>query len=195
MTRAGRAFIALAIGLCVMPSPVAASGIPETVEWSFYELTPQQIDRLTDLSASDKPVSHSQVRFRGSTEWRVEWDYRARDEIMRCSVDKVILKLTLRHTMPTLPKDDLPDNAAQIFGPVYKALHDHEQQHAENARAAAREVERVMRLLPAQESCAVLEKRLRLLVGDVLDDYRDRDDKLDADADFGWKRVPHMTSD
>jgi predicted secreted Zn-dependent protease len=167
-----------------------ASGIPEKVEWEFFDLTPVQMESLAERADAGTPLSHALMRFRGNTDWRLDWDYRARDEIMRCSVDKVLLTLTIRHRLPQLPKEDLPEDVVRVFGPVYKALHAHEQQHAGHARAAAREVDRVMRMLPAQESCDILEKRLRVLVGKVLDDYRDRDERFDTDTDFGWKQVP-----
>jgi predicted secreted Zn-dependent protease len=182
--------LGLAVLLSSLPLPLQASGIPETVEWEFVEMSHDLAERLVELRTDGTPLSHANTRIRGQTTWQLTWDYRARDEIMRCSVDKVLLTLTIRHRLPVLPKEDLPDNAREVFGPVYKVLHAHEQQHAAHAREAAREVDRVMRMLPAQESCEILEKRLRVLVGGVLDDYRTRDETLDAVTDFGWKLIP-----
>lgn len=194
MRNRGRAPLLSAVIVACLPATVLpASGIPEKLEWEFLDLTSAQIGQLEELAASGSVPRHARMRFRGNTDWRLDWDYRARDEIMRCSVDKVLLTLTIRHRLPTLPKGDLPEDVVRMFGPIYKALHAHEQQHAEHARAAAREVDRVMRMLPAQESCEILEKRLRVLVGKVLDDYRGRDERFDVDTDFGWKQVPANT--
>jgi predicted secreted Zn-dependent protease len=122
----------------------------------------------------------------GQTDWRIDWRYQVTPAGENCRCDSFTTQTAITITLPrwTAPTNAAPE-LREAWISFFNALSKHEEGHAQNAQAAAKEMHERVHRLPKENNCTVLKKKIDEAASNVLVEFRQRDEEFDRQTAHG----------
>lgn len=157
-----------------------------STSFTYYDAYPTSMQNLREALFAATPILFERKPYLGLTNWNIEWATTTRQMQKRCQIDTADAGATIKYTMPRLGnRSSLNSNTLQAFDDFYDRLFEHEEGHANNGKAAAKEIQTALLLIPPQATCADLYPLANKSVNDVIARYNEEDKRYDRDTDHG----------
>lgn len=178
--------IAITIGFCQATAVVAEPTV--NVQYRYYSIYPRTKWDLNRELDQRSPIIYQGRKFRGFTNWQVQWNYQWWQTAQSCKITSVNVRLDVIYTLPRIPDNHNADaEARRVFNGYFAALMRHEQNHKTSGLLAARAIEKALQDLPAFPTCAQLESTANQVGNQLVERYRQRDRDYDRATDHGRK--------
>jgi len=166
-------------------SPVKAEPVVN-IQYKYYWIYPKNKQDLGRELDRQSPIIFKGKKYRGYTQWRVNWNYRWWETANSCKITTAQTQLAVTYTLPKIP-DNHPVNAEtrQTFNRYFQALFKHEQNHKHSGLLAARAIETALLNLPTFPTCPALEATANQVGNRLVEKYRQRDIEYDRLTDHG----------
>jgi predicted secreted Zn-dependent protease len=174
--RAARA-CACALGLGAMLHPGFSRGEPSAAlvaamrpqafleDTRYYEVSGSSLDQLrVTIFSRGLYDQRKGRRFAGWTDWAIQWwfEFHAAEE--GCRIADAATQTRVTYTLPRWSDErTAPLALREAWHRFLDALTTHEHGHGQIARALGARIERALKDLPAESSCATLEERANAL--------------------------------
>jgi len=130
----------------------------------------------------------SNTHFDAHTDWNIKWDFNYLDTTNDCQINKVSVNVNINYIFPKWEDKNTGDAQLQNQWDSYLLhLRTHEQNHAEHGKIAAREIESILKNLPAMENCQILTDTAKNDVEKIMAEYQSKDVQYDIDTQHGKK--------
>lgn len=167
-------------------TPLAKAEPVVNIHYKYYWIYPKNKRDLGNALDKQSPIIFNGKKYRGYTQWQVNWRYRWWETANSCQITSAQTTLTVTYTLPQIAKNHPVDRETQqTFNRYGQALYQHEQNHKNSGLYAAREIEKTLLNLPAFPLCSQLETRANQLGQRVIEKYRQRDREYDRQTDHG----------
>lgn len=155
-------------------------------KFSFYNIYPKtKVDIKRELHERT-PIMLNGKKFRGDTQWYVNWRFKWKRKNGSCQIYSVNTDLSVQYTMPKIPNDFPVDSSIRdAFEKYYHALLKHEQGHKNSGLYAARDIEKELLSLGAFKNCQRLEKIANKKGKSIIEKYSKRDNEYDQRTAHG----------
>ena len=153
--------------------------MPTEIDWfSVRGLTRADIRATMRETA---PFSEQrQTRVWGQCAWRVTWKFEHRREGGECRVDRMRLEVHARMKLPRWEDEAVaPAELRAQWQEFSRRLRVHEDGHRNTGIAAARDLARRLRALPAYPDCDALNRDIARIGERVIGEHRQLDDAFD----------------
>ena len=182
------------VGWLILPGIVAGALVGASAELKpeisteFYAVTGRSAGRILDEMLRLGPMKDGR-RFFATTDWDLAWSYDFSHQKDGWHLKNFTTKVTITSILPkwTGTTDSSLTLSNQWIG-FYAALKNHEQGHRDIAMAAASEMEKAARGMPAFASRNDLRNTCEKKCGDILENFRARESDYDKQTDHGAKQ-------
>lgn len=156
------------------------------IHYKYYWIYPKNKRDLNNALDQQSPIIFNGTKYRGNTQWQVNWNYRWWETGNSCKITTAKTTLTVTYTLPQIAKNHpVNPETRQIFDRYLQALYQHEQNHKNFGLAAAREIEKSLLNLPAFSTCTQLEKTANQVGQRLIETYHQREIEYDRQTDHG----------
>jgi predicted secreted Zn-dependent protease len=171
----------------LVSSPAWADITKNTVT-KDYEVSVGPDQTLLDALNAASPLQAGGRTVHGRTEWDVKWDLEWKeDKGGYCTISKVNITLTLKTTLPKLTGTGNPDQQAR-FTPYLSALTQYIKNQYNFGIDAANAIDKKLPEMRAMTSCSAMKAAADAMARQIVQEYRDKESKLDSDTGFGSTR-------
>ena len=155
-------------------------------QYKYYWIYPKNKQDLGKALDQKSPIIFNGKKYRGYTQWQVNWNYRWWETANSCKITTVKTTLTVTYTLPRIPDNHRVDaETRQSFNRYWQALFNHEQNHKNSGLFAAREIEKALLNLAAFPTCQQLQTTANQIGNNFIQKYRQRDIEYDRLTDHG----------
>jgi predicted secreted Zn-dependent protease len=161
----------------IWPRPSHAASVSDTPGRPFetikhYEVRGVTLDGLRNEVFSRGPAdAKKRQRFAGWTDWEIRWRFEYEESPRSCRLQDVSTEAHVVYTLPLWVDRAKASNTLQeAWDRFSNALTEHEKGHGQIAYKLAKRIEDEMRTIPAQPTCAELERRINDLGSRMIDE-------------------------
>jgi predicted secreted Zn-dependent protease len=185
-TGRGRAVKGLALALVLAFTSLAATAdVREDFPVRYYAVEVTRGQKVHEAVTAASPIKKSGRTFHGYTEWEIRWTWRHRSQADgRCGITSTDVSLTGSILLPRLAGGTQAQAAA--FERYLVQLREHEDGHQRIARAAADDIERVLKTLLPAPSCRELASEANAKARAKLDEHLEREREYDRETRHGY---------
>ena len=161
----------------------SAAAVLESLHESDYEVSVNERQSLPAALNAASPFHEGSRVFHGNTKWHVRWQFRWIENGGSCRINSTQVDVSADITLPRLAGGSGAQRAA--FDRYVAALKQHEMGHYQLGREAASAIDQRLAGLPPTASCTLLEKSANDAANQLLDTYREKERRYDAETDHG----------
>jgi predicted secreted Zn-dependent protease len=175
--------------------PPAQAGPTINTHYKYYWIYPKNKQDLGKALDKQSPIISNGQKYRGHTQWQVNWHYWWYENPNSCKITKVKTALTVTYTLPRIAENYRVDaETRQSFDRYWQALFNHEQNHKNSGLLAARAIEKALLNLVAFPTCQQLQTTANQIGNNWVQKYRQRDVEYDRHTDHGRKEGVMLTN-
>jgi len=152
-----------------------------------YDISGSTLAELNAAAQRSGPVSKATgTRVWGVCAWRVTWNFSHAGREGKCAVDKFTITVGATIDLPRWTnRDAAPGSMKSGWDRFAAALRRHEDGHKDIGVRAANDLANRLRALPAEKTCAELDRKVVVLGDRVLSEYRLLDQAYDRSTGNG----------
>jgi predicted secreted Zn-dependent protease len=151
-----------------------------------YEVAGSSIAQLRESLNRQRPVGPDGLPHDAITMWHIRWRYATGGPRLGCAVTSFEVFLETVTTMPKwVDEAEAPSSVVERWRTYYAALLVHEEGHKAIATAAAAAIRRAGAAVSPESSCAELARVIDEAATRVLDEYRQKERRYDAETSHG----------
>ncbi len=159
--------------------------VTSNVEYEYYTVTGSTATAILRSIRANGPKNASGRRVMGYTAWNVKWRYGKRSNHGLCRLANFRASADVTIWLPRWqPGHDAPEVLVHQWRQFISALEQHENQHRDNAIAAAHELVRELYGM-SSFSCDALDRLAELKAEKILDRHQDWDREYDDETGHG----------
>ena len=175
----------LPICLLLVISPNTKAETIETVEYKNYLISPRFPQEIKPELMRNTPIREHGGTFNGHTDWYIDWQYQTRQEPNICRIHNVRVKVHVVHTLPILSEYVTDEQTITVFNKFNNALTQHEKNHGNNGLLAAREIDKAISEIQAQQSCRYISRTIDDIGNTIVQKYIAADREYDRVTQSG----------
>ena len=157
-----------------------------TEKYEYYEIRGDSEKEMRSQMRQNGPVWNDGRKYHSITSWYWKWDYGNDHSSLDCSVDSFRVTLEITYRYPKWVRtDDAPQPLVDKWDGYMKNLITHEQGHRDLAVEAAADFCRAVAKLPPVLSCADLNREVRALSRERMDQLNANEQEYDATTCHG----------
>jgi len=147
------------LAFCLLFSSALAFAEPEIREYEqAYPIQGSTAEKLREQMNQERPESKGE-RFDADTHWNIKWHYDFLADTKSCVIGLSQVTETIVYRLPHwVNQEDADPKLQKKWDNYLKHLRLHESGHAKNGRAAAEEIEAMLKNLAPVASCPLLDK-------------------------------------
>ncbi len=155
----------------------------------FYALPGTDAAALRQNILRLGPLGKNGKRYHAYTQWNAAWSYRWVQGRGQCSLQQVTVSMGIEYLLPKPEAYDQFDHELQQrWDQYFDALFRHEQHHKDIGVAAAREMDSLLRQVPVQPDCAILQTKLDETAEQVIEKYTAEEVEYDRKTEHGLRQ-------
>lgn len=151
----------------------------ETIEYKNYIISPRAPHEIKPELMRNTPIREHGGSFNGHTDWYVDWQYQTRQEPNICRITNVKIKVHVVHILPVLSEYVTDKQTIEVFNKFSEALTKHEKNHGNNGLSAAREIDKAINEIQAQQNCRYVSRMINDIGNSIIQKYVHADSEYD----------------
>lgn len=163
--------------------------------YTYYDIYPRTLNSIPDELSRQTPILVNGKKFRGLTNWHINWKFNWRSIDDYCEITSASVDLQVIFTMPRIPDDwRVSGRVRRAFNQYYAALMEHELGHARYGELSAMEVAENLYSLGQFKSCKNLEAEANRSSRLIVEKYKKLNKLYDIETEHGRTQGadPHM---
>ncbi|HUD40367.1 MAG TPA: DUF922 domain-containing protein [Dokdonella sp.] len=166
--------------------PAALAEVRHKAERTYYDVVGDSVEALRAQLQAQRPRGEDGGRYDAYTRWKLEWQYRFREQRDGCRRISLRTDLTTTIHLPRwqAPADAAPD-LVRRWEAYVAALDRHERGHEALAIEAAEAVEQRVGAIGRAHDCKTLEAEVNAAGEAVVEDYKARQRAYDVETGHG----------
>jgi len=162
-----------------MISTSVLAEVIETIEYKNYVISPRTANEIKPELIRNTPIRDGGGSYNGHTDWYIDWQYKTRQEANSCRILQTQTKIHIVHILPVLNEQVTDKQTIDVFNQFNTALTEHEENHGNNGRSAAKEIDQALNSIQPQQNCRYVGRMIDDIGRSIVQKYAKADSEYD----------------